>query len=171
MPYGPNLTDSAVVILHTGSNLGKRLKNLCLANYFIEREIGLITISSSVYETEAWGKTSQNLFLNQALVVETQLEPVDILNVIHRIEKDMGRIRFEKWGARIIDIDILFYNDQIIKKDNIKIPHPEITNRNFVLVPLNEIMPDYIHPSQSKPISLLLEECKDQCAVRQYKDE
>lgn len=157
-----------MIVLHLGSNLGSRNKNLSIARFLIESRIGTVVKASSLYETSAWGNTEQDDFLNVAYVVETELSPEDLLKSIHDIEQKMGRVRLELWGERLIDIDILFYNDQIIKKANLKIPHPEITNRNFVLVPLNEIIPEFIHPVLKKSINKLLTACSDTGEVRLY---
>lgn len=156
----------ARVVLHLGSNLGKRIKNLALAAYFINKKIGPILEMSGLYETEAWGKSDQSDFLNLVIISEYADSPEELLLKIHWIENKLGRIRFEKWGERLIDIDILFFGDQIIEKANLKIPHPEITNRNFVLVPLNEIMPEFIHPVLERPIRDLMEQCEDTKKVR-----
>jgi 2-amino-4-hydroxy-6-hydroxymethyldihydropteridine diphosphokinase len=158
------------LVLHLGSNLGSRIKNISLAKLFIEQKIGKILKCSSLYETEAWGVTDQAKFINLALQLETDLDPLAVLEEIHWIEDKLGRERNQHWGERTIDIDILFFGDQIIKKANLKIPHPEITNRNFVLVPLEEIIPDHIHPEIKKTIRELKEECQDTSKVWLYKE-
>jgi len=134
----------------------------------ISNQIGIITSESQVYETSAWGKTDQKDFLNKAISVKTSLSPQELLKQISIIESKMGRLRKEKWGPRNIDVDILFYDEEIIENDNLKIPHPQITNRNFVLVPLMDICPDFVHPLHDKTIAALLEECTDTGEVRRY---
>ena len=149
----------------TGGNLGDRRKNLLEAKNFIEERIGNIVRSSSIYETEAWGSQGQPSYFNQVHQLSTSLKPKEIISAILKIEKDMGRIRTTKNASRIIDIDILFYNDEIIAKENLVIPHKEITNRRFVLMPLNEIAPDLVHPVLKKSIQELLTETGDSLKV------
>lgn len=140
------------VYLHTGTNLGEKAANLERANRLISQEIGQIAQASSVYQTAAWGNTAQPDFLNQALLVHTALGPFELLGKIHWIEQQMGRVRRIKWGERIIDIDILFFNDEVIAAENLQIPHPYLHLREFVLAPLREIAPDWIHPVFQKSI-------------------
>ena len=156
------------VFLLTGGNIGNRIKNLESAATKIEKEVGKILQSSSVYETAAWGVTDQQAFLNQVLEVETTLTPQDLLSVILSIEKQLGRERLQRFGPRTIDIDILFYNDEIISTETLSVPHPEMQNRRFVLVPLNEIAETIIHPILNKPVNQLLQECKDELEVSIY---
>ena len=153
-----------------GGNLGDRLKNLGIARRYINSDCGEIKNKSAIYETDAWGKTDQPAFLNQALEIETTLTPDQLLKSLLGIEKKLGRRRLEKFGPRIIDIDILLYNDIIIDQPRLKIPHPELANRNFALIPLGEIAPRLIHPVFKKNISTLIEECEDKLAVRKLKD-
>lgn len=157
-----------MIILHLGTNDGFKVKNLLVAKHLIESNLGSVISSSSVYETSAWGVEDQEDFLNLALIIKTELSPEELLVGIQEIENKMGRIRHEKWGKRVIDIDILFYNQQIIKKANLKIPHPEITNRNFVLIPVYEIAPEFIHPELNKSITTLKDECQDTGEVKLF---
>jgi 2-amino-4-hydroxy-6-hydroxymethyldihydropteridine diphosphokinase len=152
--------------LITGGNMGQRDEQLAYAARLIEERCGNIIDRSSLYETAAWGKTNQASFLNQALVVETSLNARDLLNEILYIENLMGRDRIEKYGPRIIDIDIIFFNHQVIKEDGLMIPHPEMPKRRFVLEPLNEVIPAYIHPLYYKTITELLSECDDTLPVK-----
>jgi len=131
-----------LMYLLLGANLGYPLKQLQLANLEIESRVGQLIKKSSVYESEAWGITDQPIFLNQVLLVNTQLSSDKALKVIMEIEEDLGRIRKIKWGSRLMDIDILYFNTEIVDKKNLKIPHPYIQERNFTLVPLEEIAPD-----------------------------
>lgn len=140
------------LFLHTGSNLGDRHQHLLNANRFIVEEIGEIINASNIYNTKAWGITDQPDFLNQALELQTHLSPQDVLERILAIEKKMGRQREIKWGQRLIDIDILFYDDLIIDTPNLTIPHPYLHYRNFVLKPLVEIAPDFKHPLLEKTV-------------------
>ncbi len=149
------------VYLHTGSNIGEKEANLQKAATFIAEEIGEIKHISSLYETEAWGNTKQPNFLNQAIEVHTNLSPEDLLKQVHAIEQKLGRIRGQKWTARTIDIDILFYADQQINSTKLTIPHPHLHNRNFVLIPMMEIAPYFQHPTLEKTIEELYADCED----------
>lgn len=149
-----------------GGNLGNRKANLENSRTLIEQQCGRIINSSSVYETAAWGNTNQPSFLNQVFRIETLLSARQLIRKILKIEKTMGRVRQEKLGPRIIDIDILFFNQEIIKLDFLKIPHPEIQNRRFVLQPLAEFTPELIHPVLKKSIVELLQDCPDMLDVK-----
>ena len=127
--------------------------------------IGKITLLSSRYETAAWGFTEQPHFLNQAVLLQTDLLANDLMLAILNIEKSMGRERSIPLGPRIIDIDIIYFNEEIIDNISVTIPHPKMTARRFVLLPLVEIAPDYIHPILLKSNSVLLKECGDSLAV------
>ena len=153
----------------TGGNLGNRGANLQLAKDHLEKEVGEIISSSSVYETEAWGNNDQPDFYNQVHIISTSLPAEELMKKILEIEKQIGRIRTIKNASRIIDIDILFFNSEIINKPNLKIPHPEINNRRFVLTPLNELSPGFIHPVLKKTISELLSTCQDRLSVKALK--
>ena len=155
--------------LSIGSNQGDRFDHLEKARKGISEFIGDITKTSSVYETAAWGFKNQADFLNRVFEVSTELKPLEIMEFIERIETELGRVRYKKWGMRKIDIDILFYNDAIIMTDHLKIPHPLLQDRKFVLVPLNEIGPELIHPVLNKSVRKLLELCKDELGVRKMK--
>ena len=157
------------VYLLIGGNLGNRASNLDMALKLIEQECGAISRVSSVYETAPWGKKDQPDFLNQAILIFTNLSPQMLLDNILTIEKQMGRFRAEKFGSRIIDMDILFYNDDIIESGELRIPHPELQNRRFVLEPLAEIAPQKIHPLLKKTVEELLQECRDPLAVKKYR--
>ena len=153
-----------------GSNMGDRGQYLATARELIGRDCGEITKTSFVYETAAWGKTDQSAFLNQALEVHTTLNAKQLIRHILKVEKKMGRIRKEKYGPRLIDIDILFFNDEIHKTSFLKIPHPEMQNRRFVLVPLAEIAPDIIHQLLKKTVTELLHDCPDTLDVKKIAD-
>jgi 2-amino-4-hydroxy-6-hydroxymethyldihydropteridine diphosphokinase len=151
-----------------GSNLGSPLKNC-------KQSIGLldkipqikVTAQSSFYETEPVGPKDQNWFVNAVAQVTTDLEPLALLDALLNIEGEMGRVRNEKWGPRIIDLDILLYENRMIKNSRLEIPHPEMTQRRFVLAPLAELVPDFIHPLDRKTIQQLLSELpEDEKVVR-----
>ena len=148
-----------------GGNLGNREENLSKAVDLINEQCGNITKTSSLYETAAWGVTEQPLFLNQALEISTSLNAKQLMRKALAIEKTMGRVRKEKFGPRIIDIDILFYENEVHDLSFLKIPHPELQNRRFVLVPLAEINSEFQHPVLKKTIAELLEECPDNLEV------
>ena len=152
-------------ILLLGTNLGDRWGNLSSCKLRIEEKIGKITLSSSVYETAAWGKTDQPAFLNQVVIVDSKLSPQALLRTIHSIEKGLGRIRKLKWGERIIDIDILYYDDWRLNMPDLTIPHPEIKNRRFTLVPLVQIAPTFRDPNSGLTVSQLLAKCEDESEV------
>lgn len=153
------------VILHTGGNLGNRYHNLKLARKHIRERIGPIIRESSVYQTQAWGVTDQPDFLNQAMIVETTLPPWKVLKQILLIEQRMGRKRTDKWTARLIDIDLLFYEDEIINTPDLIVPHPFLHLRNFVLTPLVEIAPEKWHPILNSTVAELHERSTDTLEV------
>ena len=155
-----------IVYLLLGANIGNPNKQLDDAKIEIEDRIGKITSSSSIYESEAWGVENQPVFLNQVIQVETELSANKVLNDILKIELLLGRIRGQRWGSRIIDIDILYYNSDIIHSDELQVPHPYIQERNFTLIPLVEIAADYIHPIFKKSNKELLEESTDILKVK-----
>lgn len=149
-----------------GSNMGNSKQQLAKVILHIEKKIGRVTRKSGLYQTAAWGKTDQPDFLNQVIVVETGLPAIKIMQTILTIETTMGRIRTEKNAPRIIDIDILFFGKQIIHEKDLVIPHPAIQVRRFVLVPLNELSPNLVHPILKKSIHQLLLKCPDKLDVK-----
>ena len=156
-----------VAYLLIGGNIGDRIHYLKQAANAIEATCGAIK-KSAVYETDAWGKEDQNKFLNQALELQTNFSANELLDSILQIEEDLGRKRELKYGPRIIDIDILLFNDDIIDTRNLKIPHPELPNRKFALQPLSNIAAHIIHPVKRKSIAQLLEECPDPLKVEKF---
>ena len=161
--------NSAYLIL--GSNIGNSWEILAKANDLIKSEAGEIIKKSSVYESAAWGNKNQPNFLNQALCVSTKLSAIALLKTLLVIEQQLGRVRDgSKWMARSIDIDILFYNADIISTEELKIPHPYIHERRFVLLPLQEIAGEFIHPQHKKSIAKLLVECPDKLEVVKTKE-
>jgi 2-amino-4-hydroxy-6-hydroxymethyldihydropteridine diphosphokinase len=156
--------------LLTGGNLGNRLNNLIDAGKLIKQYCGKIAQQSAIYKTAAWGFTDQPDFYNQALEIQTQLSPEQLLEKLLTIEKQMGRKRDVKLGPRTIDIDILLFNNEIINQRHLTIPHPRLHERRFALTPLAEIAPNIIHPVLHKTIQQLLLECIDMLDVHKIKD-
>ena len=144
-----------------GGNLGDRVKQLSLAKHLIASEVGVIQKESSIYETQPWGYDDQPWFLNQVLEISTLKTPGEVLMLIKTIEVKVGRTPSEKWHARHIDIDILLRGDLVLKESTIEIPHPLLQTRNFVLVPLLELIPEQIHPELCKTIEELYLDCRD----------
>jgi 2-amino-4-hydroxy-6-hydroxymethyldihydropteridine diphosphokinase len=155
--------------LLTGGNLGNRQALLKKAAALLNRHCGRITRRSALYETAAWGNTNQPSFLNQVLVLETKMDAAALMKKILSIEVQMGRRRNNKWEPRIIDIDILFFNKEIINSALVTVPHPHIPNRRFVLAPLNELSPSFIHPVSGMNIHQLLKQCKDKLKVEKMR--
>ena len=165
----------ATLILHLGSNLGNRQKNLDAAILLIEENVGLLTNQSSVYETAVWlGKDRHQLpevlrkqapFLNIALQVNTALKPIKALELCLNIEQKLGRVRQLKWGPRSIDIDLIFYDEIVLNTTKLILPHPWMQYRRFVLKPLVEIIADWVHPVLEQSVEELLEVCEDEGVV------
>jgi 2-amino-4-hydroxy-6-hydroxymethyldihydropteridine diphosphokinase len=158
------------VFLGIGSNLDNRENNLEEAVTKINEFIGKVVASSSVYETEPWGFQSEDEFLNMVVKVETELTPSGLLGRILMIESLLGRSRKGKqYMSRLIDIDILLYEDLIIDEISLKVPHPLMHNRKFVLIPLCDIEPELVHPVLNRTIASLLKSCEDKSRVRKYR--
>lgn len=143
-----------------GSNEGDRLQWLSKGVDLI-RNSSTVTEVSAIYSTAAWGIEDQPDFLNIAIAISTPLAPLELLQEVLSIEQTLGRQRTIKWGQRILDIDILFYNDDVIKEPNLSVPHPFIQYRRFALAPMNDIAPQLIHPILNKSIQQLLQDCED----------
>jgi 2-amino-4-hydroxy-6-hydroxymethyldihydropteridine diphosphokinase len=157
------------VYLLIGGNVGDRLQNLQQAVIAINRTCGDVLRQSAIYETAAWGKTDQQPFLNQALLLETAFTAFQLLEHVLEAETLLGRVRKERYGPRVIDIDILFFNYDIISEPELVIPHPEIQNRRFALTPLAAIAPGYLHPILHKTVNELLRECPDILEVKEFR--
>ncbi len=158
------------IYLLLGSNLADKRVNIQRAFDLIDLKIGKIILKSSLYETEPWGIKDQNNYLNQVLKVKSQCSPKSLLEKCNEIEIIIGRKRSKKWGERLIDIDILYYDDLVISDNELIIPHPEIQNRRFTLELLVELAPDLIHPILQKDQKQLLLECTDPLWVKKIAD-
>ena len=149
-----------------GGNVGNRAANLQTALRRIAETCGTINSTSSLYETAAWGNTDQPSFYNQAVVVTTPLSPEGLMDQLLDIELEMGRIRTQKYGPRTIDLDILMIDDLVLNTEKLTIPHPQMQNRRFALLPLAEVAPTLIHPLFNQSIEVLLQNCPDTLDVQ-----
>ena len=157
------------VYLLTGSNMGNPQVMLQqAADAIVQNGLGEINAASALYKTAAWGKTDQPDFLNQALQLKTALLPEALLLALLAIEIQMGRQRFQKNDPRIIDLDIIFYDDLVMKTDRLIIPHPLMHLRRFVLEPMNEIAARFLHPVLKKTVAALLKICPDTLHVNKF---
>jgi 2-amino-4-hydroxy-6-hydroxymethyldihydropteridine diphosphokinase len=148
-----------------GANLGDRATQLQQATQLLIAKVGPLLRQSAMYETAPWGNTNQPGFLNQVVVLRTRQHPIDLLRHIRDIEQALGRVRHEKWGSRVIDVDILYYGALVVKMPDLSIPHPYIAERRFTLIPLVEIAADFVHPVLKLTQNQLLGQCPDQSAV------
>lgn len=158
------VTNTAYLIL--GSNLGEKQTNINKALELIEEKAGTIIQKSSLYSSEPWGLKDQDEFLNQAVQISTELSAHDLIAVCKEIENELGRQVRDKWKPREIDIDILFFNREIVHESGLKVPHPAMAERKFVLQPLSEINEAFIHPVLNYTLAELLENCPDRGYVR-----
>ena len=149
-----------------GTNLGDKRANLQQAILSISTNLISIVSYSDIYETAACGNTNQDNFYNQVIEVNTELSANDLLQTLLQIETQMGRVRNQKWEARIIDLDILYFNNEIIDTENLKVPHPYLHVRRFTLAPLVQIAPEFLHPVFNKTNTALLENCSDNSEVK-----
>ena len=156
------------VFLQLGSNLGERSQLLIDATVLLSRRLGGIVEKSKIYESTPWRVDGQESYLNQVIEVSTKYSAEKVLKIVLEIENELGRVRVEKWGERLIDIDIIFFNDEIIENSDLCVPHKHMHERNFVLEPLNEIASTFIHPKYNKTVAELLKDTKDTERVEEY---
>ncbi len=164
--FGKMNDEKSETVLLLGSNSGDRLDNIKKAINRIEELTGSVILKSSLYETSPWGFAEQPDFLNCVIVLKTSLKPLQLLHTLKKIELETGRIITEKWKERIIDIDILFYDEVIFESEELTIPHPLMHERRFTLIPLNEILPDFVHPLLKKKTAELVSNCRDEGTVK-----
>jgi 2-amino-4-hydroxy-6-hydroxymethyldihydropteridine diphosphokinase len=144
-----------------GSNLGNRPQQLVDGKKLLSENAGILTGESKIYETQPWGFEDQPWFLNQVVELESELEPLSLLDLLKVTEKELGRVPGEKWHARHIDIDILLCGSMILENEGLKLPHPHLHERNFVLIPLMDLVPLFMHPVLKKTIEELYLESRD----------
>lgn len=149
------------LFLLLGANLGDRFQTLDQARTQLSESVGAIVSESKLYETAPWGVTDQPPYLNQALELQTTLTPDNVLTQTQSIEQRLGRVRLDRWGARLIDIDLLYYDDFICQTEQLILPHPLLHERRFVLIPLCDIGPDFVHPVSGKTNAEMLRDCRD----------
>ncbi len=155
------------VVLCIGGNLGDRLENLEETRDFIEFNIGDIVEASSIYESPAWGMEAAPEFLNQILVVKSTLNHLQLLNEIKELEEFYGRTRVAgKYTSREMDVDIIYFNEDVLEDEKITVPHPRLQERKFVLTPLAEVLPEFVHPVLKKSSVELLKDCQDTAMVK-----
>jgi len=155
------------VYLLLGSNLNKPALQLNIALQHITEKAGELIVQSPVYRSSPWGVSDQPEFANQVILLQTSFSPFELLQCLQKIEHTMGRERIVKWGSRIIDIDILYYGKSIITNPALKVPHPELSNRRFTLVPLCAIAPAFIHPVWNVSNQTILQRCTDEGHVEE----
>ena len=156
------------IFIGLGSNVGDPLYQLFTAVRLINKKAGAIVHTSSIYETEAWGKVDQEIFLNMVIEIQSNLSPFHLLYELQKIERQLKKGKKALWGPRRIDLDIIYYGDKIIEESQLIIPHPNMYLRNFVLVPLNEIAPEFVHPVFNVRSDELLEKCEDELNVKHF---
>lgn len=150
-----------------GGNLGDREANLVQAIALLSAQVGEVISVSALYETAAWGKTDQPAFLNQAVSLQTNLTALEVLTKALAIEQELGRVRKDKWGERLIDIDLILFGDEIIDiPDKLQVPHPHMQNRRFVMEPLAEIAPEVIHPVLGQSMLSISQSLNDPLPVK-----
>jgi len=152
---------SHLLILSLGGNLGDVRMTLATCRTLLAEQIGPIDLASRIYQSEPWGVADQPDYLNQILLLLTDKSPSEVLQTTREIENQLGRQRKVRWGPRVIDIDLLFYDDLELETEDLVLPHPRIHERNFILVPLMEIAPDWIHPGFQVSIEELYIRCQD----------
>jgi len=160
-----------VAYLCLGGNLGERESSIDAAISKIKQEVGEVSAVSKIYETEAWGVTNQNAYLNQCVELKTELDPEALISALLKIEHDLGRERnlYHTYEPRTIDIDVLFYNNLVLEFNHLTVPHPRLHLRKFVLIPLNDVASTFMHPVFQKTVNNLLVECSDTSDVKLFK--
>ena len=153
------------IYLLLGSNLGDCVAIMQTAVVRIGERVGEVTRASALYETAPWGGIEQPVFLNQVLEVSTALAPEEVLRIALELEHEAGRVRYQRWGARHLDVDILYFGQKIMDTPRLTVPHPRLHERRFTLVPLTEIAPNFVHPVLGITNAKLLELCLDQETV------
>ncbi len=156
------------IFLGLGSNQGDRELNLKNSIKLLNSKAGKVLNSSRIYESEPWGVKNQNYFLNQVIEIETHIDPIDLLNICKNIEYDMGRNPEIRWGKRVIDIDILYYQSRVINQKKLIIPHKLMQERKFVMIPLNDLNENHLHPILKITNKEILNNCIDSCKVKYY---
>lgn len=151
------------LVILLGGNIGDKIPNLTKAVFLIESELGKVVLKSSLYESEPWGYDDAYQYLNAVVIVETSYSAKRCLDVLLSIERKLGRTRKQTktYEARTIDLDVLFYNNDIIEEKDLLVPHPLLHKRNFTLIPLKELIPNFIHPMLKKSIITLYKESND----------
>lgn len=155
------------IYLALGTNLGNRIENLRRAIRQLAPKV-TVTHLSSVYETAPWGVTDQPDFLNLVMQGTTELSPIQLLDLLKTVEQNMGRTHTIRYGPRVIDLDILLYDNAVVQTERLEIPHPRLAERRFVLVPLDEIAPGVLHPSLGRTAHMLLTELHDDSAIQKF---
>lgn len=159
------------VYLLLGGNIGDTKSLFAQTIKLIQTEVGDVVQKSSLYESEPWGFEHEQNFLNQVVIVETMLEPINLLDTTQQIEKEMGRVRKKsQYSERTIDVDILFYDNLVMESERLTIPHLMLHQRRFTLEPLVELSPIFIHPKKQKTLDELLHECSDKLFVKRLAD-
>ena len=156
------------IFLGLGSNQGERELNLKNSIKLLNSRAGKVLNTSGIYESEPWGVKDQSYFLNQVIEIETLIDPIDLLNICKNIEYDMGRKPGIRWGKRVIDIDILYYQSRVINQKKLIIPHKLMHERNFVMIPLNDLNENHLHPILNITNKEILNNCIDSCKVKYY---
>lgn len=156
------------IFLGLGSNQGDRELNLKNSIKLLNSRVGKVLNTSGIYESEPWGVKNQNYFLNQVIEIETHIDPNDLLNICKNIEYDMGRKPEIRWGKRAIDIDILYYQSKVINQEKLIIPHKLMHERKFVMIPLNDLSENHLHPILNITNKEILNKCIDSCKVKYY---
>jgi 2-amino-4-hydroxy-6-hydroxymethyldihydropteridine diphosphokinase len=153
-----------------GSNIEPRLEALEKSILWVESLIGKVIQKSKIYESEPWGVLNQSYFLNQVILVETDQNPLEVLQYLKKIEALMGREEGERWGPRLIDLDLLFLDREIFHSSELLLPHPRLHERNFVLLPLQEVFSEWVHPTYQMNVRDLLRHCQDEGIVTLYRE-